>query len=117
VRDAQFYAAKRVGFNQIDEFPGDQASWQFCGHAPNHTRRGNTVKQSPGGTRQPYIHMRNSQFNGSIGSLLGKIDVIYANDFSAAGIDNLLVKQILANGKPAFIGAVMLQLFLFDVQL
>jgi len=30
--------------------------------------------------------------------LLGNVDVIYTNDFSAAGVDDLLVEQVFADG-------------------
>ncbi len=117
VSDAQLHAAKRVGLNQIDELPGNHACRQLGGDSPNHARRGDPVKQSSGGARESHINMGNAQFDGSIGALFGKIDVIDADNFSAARIDNLLVEQILANGEPALIGAVMLELFFFNVQL
>ena len=75
------------------------------------------MKQSAGSACESHIHVRDPQFDGSVGSLLGEVDVVYADDFSAAGVDNLLVQQILAHGEPALIGAVVLQFLFFDVQL
>src|SRR6266853_3639199 len=65
---------------------------------------------------QTDIHMGNAQFDGTVGALLGEIDVVYADDFSTTGVDDLLVEQILANSKPALIRGVVLEFFLLDVQ-
>src|SRR6202035_1737507 len=62
------------------------------------------------------VHMRDAQFDGAVGSLFGEVNVVYADDFSAAGVDDLLVEQVLAHGKPALIRAVVLELLFLDVQ-
>src|ERR1700680_3475056 len=74
------------------------------------------MKQAAGRAGQTHVHMRDAQFDGSVGSLLGEINVVYADDFSAAGVNDLLVEKVLTHGEPAFIRAVVLQLLFFDVQ-
>ena len=78
--------------------------------------RGNAVQETPGGARQAHVHLRDAQFDGAVDALLGEINIVHADDFSAAGIDNLLVEQVLAHGQPRFIGLVMFQVLLFHIQ-
>ena len=116
VRDAELHAAQRVRLDQVDEFPGDDARWQ-PGRQPAHqTRRGNAVQQAAGGARQAHVHLRDAQFDRAVDALLGEINVVHADNFSAAGIDDLLVEQVLAHGQPGFIGLVMFEVLLFHVQ-
>src|SRR5271154_5515766 len=41
-----------------------------------------------------------------VGAKFGEVDVIYANDFAAFGVDDLLIEEIFANGEPGFVGLV-----------
>ena len=117
VRDAQFHTAKRVGFNQVDEFPRDHAGGKLGGNSPDEARRGDSLEQAAGRAREAHVHMCHAQFDGSVGLLLGNVNVIYTNDFSAAGVDDLLVEQVFTHGQPTLIWLVVLELLLLDVQL
>ena len=74
------------------------------------------MEQAASRAGQTDVHMRDTQFDGAVGSLFGEVNVVYADDFSAAGVDDLLVEQVLAHGKPALIRAVVLELLFLDVQ-
>ena len=75
------------------------------------------MKQAAGCAGQTHVHMRDAQFDGAVGSLFGEVNVIYADNFSATGVDDLLIEKVLADGEPALIGAIVLQLLFLDVQL
>ena len=111
-----FTRRKRVGLDQVDEFPGNDARRQLGGKAANQSGRGHAVEQAPRGAGQPDIDLGDAQLDGAVDALLGQIDVIHAHDFAAAGIDDLLVEQILAHGQPGFVRLIVLEIFLFDVQ-
>ena len=74
------------------------------------------MQETPGGARQAHVHLRDAQFDRAVDALLGEINIVHAHDFSAAGIDDLLVEQILAHGQPRFVGLVMFEVLLFHVQ-
>ena len=116
VSDAKFYAPQRVGLDQVDEFPGNDAGGQLGGQAAHQTRRGYAVQQAARGSRETHIHLRYAQFHGAIDALLGEIDIIHADHFAAAGVNNLLVQQVLAHGQPGFIGLVVFEVLLLHVQ-
>ena len=61
--------------------------------------------------------MRYAQLNRAICALIGQIDIVHAHDFAAAGIDDLLIEQILAHGEPTFIRRVVIQSLFLDVEL
>ena len=61
------------------------------------------MEQSPRRTGQTHIHLRNAQFDCPVGSVLGKVNVIDPDYFPPAGVNDLLVEQVFAQGKPALI--------------
>ena len=71
--------------------------------------RHHAVEQAPSGAREANVHLRDAQFRVAVGALLGQIDIVYANHFTAVGIDDLLIQQILSHGQPGFVGLVELQ--------
>jgi hypothetical protein len=74
------------------------------------------MEQAASRASQTDVHMGDAQFDGTVGTLLGEVNVVNADDFSAAGVDDLLVEQVLADSKPALIRGVVLELLFFDVQ-
>src|ERR1700758_5226523 len=97
VSDAELYSAQRVRFDQVDEFPGNDSGWQLGGQPTNHTGRGYTVEQTAGGAGEAHVHLGDTQLNDAVVSLLGDIDIVHPHYFSAAGIDDLLIEQVLAH--------------------
>ena len=74
------------------------------------------MQETTRGAGQADVHLGDAQFDGAVDALLGKINIVHAHDFSAAGIDDLLVEQVLAHGQPRFIGLVVFQILFFHVQ-
>lgn len=91
MRNAELYAAQGVRFDQVDEFPGNHSGREFPRQAANHIRRSNAVQQAPGGSGQAHVHLGDAQFDGLVGTMLGEVNIIDANDLAPAGVDDLLV--------------------------
>ena len=65
---------------------------------------------------QSNINLRDPKLHIAICPLLGQVNVIYSHDFTSAGINDLLIQQILCHGKPALIGFIGPQGALRNVQ-
>lgn len=48
--------------------------------------------------------------------VFGEVEIVYADDFTAAGVNDLLVKQIFLNSKPGFIRVIFLERLFVDVE-
>src|SRR5271169_3984529 len=74
------------------------------------------MQEAASGPRQAHVYLRDAQLDCAVDALLSKVNVVDTHDLSAAGIDNLLVEQVLAHGQPGFIGLVMFEVLFFHVQ-
>ena len=72
-------------------------------------RRDDALQQAANRGRQADVHLGDAQFGVAVRALLGEIDVVDADDLAAVGVDDLLVEQILAHGKPCFVRVVELK--------
>ena len=106
---AQLDAAKRIGLDQVHEFPANCAGRQPFFDAANAHRRNEALKEASNGAFHTDVHLRDAHFDISVGAMFGKIDVIHADNFSPVRVDNLLVEEIFADGKPRFIGLIELE--------
>ena len=52
------------------------------------------MQQSPRCSGKAHVDVGDPQFHRPVGTLLGKIDVVHADHFASACVDNLLVEQI-----------------------
>src|ERR1700719_444540 len=103
-RHAQFDAAKRVGLDQVHEFPADRTRRELFFEAADGHGRDEPLEEAANCAFHSHIHLGDAHFDVSISALLGKVNVVDADDLSAIGVDNLLVEKILAYGQPSFIG-------------
>src|SRR4029077_4483232 len=103
-RHSQLDAAKRVGLDQVHEFPADRTRRKLFFEAADGHGRDAALEQPANGAFYPHIHLGDAHFDVAISALLGEVNVIDADDLSAIGVDNLLVEKILAHGQPSFIG-------------
>ena len=78
-------------------------------NAANGHGRNDALQQAAHGAGQADIDLGDAQFGVAVGAVVGEVDVIYAHDFAAVGVDDLLVEQVLAHGQPGFIGLVELE--------
>ncbi len=107
--DAQLQPAHGVRLNQIYELPANPALGQFALQLANHPRRHHSLEQPSDSSGKSHIHLRQAQLHVSVGSNRGEIDVIYAHDLAAPGINDLLIQQIFLNCQPGLIRLVELE--------
>ena len=100
VGDAEFDAPERVGLDEINEFPKDGALGEFGLQAAHNAGGRETLKKTAHGAGKPNVNLGDAKFDVLVGAIFGEIDVVDANDFSAFGINDLLIEKILANGQP-----------------
>src|ERR1700720_4623152 len=103
-RHPQLDAAERVGLDEVDELPANRTRRKLLFEAADGHGRDEPLEQAANRAFYPHIHLRDAHFDVAISALLGKVDVVDADYFSAIGVDNLLVEKILAHGQPSFIG-------------
>src|ERR1700741_3391838 len=103
-RHPQLDAAERVGLDEVDELPANRTGRKLFFKPADGHGRDEPLEQAANGAFYPHIHLGDAHFHIAVGALLGKVDVVDADDFSAIGIDDLLVEKILADGEPSFIG-------------
>ncbi len=82
---------------------------QLALHAADGHRRDQSLQQAANRAGQAYIHLRDSQLDVAVGSVLREINVVDAHDFAAVRVDDLLVEQILADGEPRLVRLVELE--------
>src|ERR1700722_16625643 len=107
--ETQFDAAQRIGFDQVDKLPQNFAGGEFALQAANGHGRHHTLEQAADGAGKADIDLGNAQFGVAVGALIGEIDIVDPDDFAAVGVDDLLVKEVFADGEPSFIGMVELE--------
>src|ERR1700678_2609560 len=105
----QFYAPQWVGLDQVDEFPQNFARGQLLLDAANRHGRNDALQEPAYGAGEAHIHLRDPQLDVAVGALIGKIDIVYADDFASAGVDDLLVEEVLADREPCLIWMVQLE--------
>ena len=96
--EAQLYAAERVGLDQVDKLPLNFSRRQLGLNFTNGHGRNDSLQQAADGTGKAYIHLSDSKLGVAVGAIVGQVDVIYADDFAAVGVDNLLIEQVFSNG-------------------
>jgi hypothetical protein len=106
VSDAKFDAAKRVRFDEIDEFPADGALRKLALEFADEARGSQALEETANGARNANIDLGNAEFDVFVGEKFGEVDVIDADDLAAGSVDDLLVEKILLDGKPGFVGLV-----------
>ena len=64
----------------------------------NDAGRDESLKKAADGAGKADVDLSESQFGVAVGALTDEVDVIDADDFAAAGVDDLLVKEIFLHG-------------------
>ena len=82
----------------------------------NHVGGNEALQQPADRARQANIHLREAQLGIAIGAQLDQIDIVDAYDFSATGVDDLLVEQIFLDREQRFVGFVKIQRALADIE-
>lgn len=100
---AEFYAAERIGFDEIHKFPENFARRKLELDLADGHWRDYSLEQAADGAGEADVHLGDAEFGVAVGALVGEVNVVYANYFSAVGVNDLLVEEIFAYGEPGFI--------------
>jgi hypothetical protein len=117
VGDTEFHAAKRIGLDEIDEFPADGALGEFGLESADQRGRSDSLQKTADCAGQADVHLSDAQLDMIVGAKFGEVDVVYANDLAAFGVDDLLIEKIFANGEPRFVGLVGFEGAFGDVEI
>ncbi len=114
VSDTELDATKRVGLDEIHEFPADGALREPGLESTNHAGRSQALKKAADGAGKADVDLSDAKFDMIVGAEFGEVDVIDAHDFAACSIDDLLIEEILLDGEPAFVRQVGVEGALVD---
>ena len=76
----------------------------FLFEAANGHGRDDSLKQAAHGAFHAHIHLGDAHLDVAVGALLGEVNIVDADHFSAIGVDDLLVEEIFADCQPGLIG-------------
>ena len=117
VSDAELDAAKRVGLDEIDEFPPNVALWEPTLEATDKIRGSHTLKEATNGARESDVDLGDAEFEVAVGAGFGEVDVIDADHFAASGVDDLLVEEVFLDGEEGLVGVIGFEGALGDVEI
>src|SRR6266403_5921769 len=93
VRDAQLDPPERIRFHQVHKFPANRAWRKLSLHLANEFLWRNSLEKPPYCSGKANVYLRHAQLDRAVGALFRKVHVVYANHFSSAGINDLLIEQ------------------------
>ena len=73
---------------------------------PNQGGRDYALQQTAQGACKPHVHLHQTQLHAAVGALLDQVHIVHAHDLAPAGVDDLLVEQVLAHREPSLIGLI-----------
>ncbi len=118
MRDAKLDAAQRIGLDQVDKFPADQPGRQLVLNAADHAGGSQTLQEPARRSGQPDVYIGDAQLDGAIvDALFGHVHVVHAHDLAPAGVNDLLVEQILTHGQPRLVGMIVFEFLFFHGEL
>ena len=95
---AQLYATEWIRLDQVHEFPEYLARRKLFLNSADACRRNDALQKAADGACHAYVYLRYAHFHVAIGALIIEVDIVHADHFPAAGIDNLLIEQVFADG-------------------
>ena len=102
VGNFELHATRRIGFNQVDEIPGNFARGHPQQQRAQSRSRNHALQQPPNRAARANVHSSNLQLRTAKGGVLMKIDVIDAHNFAAINVNHLLIEQVAAKEQQAF---------------
>ena len=117
VGDAEFYAAQGIGLDRVDEFPEDGALREFGLQTAHHFAGSDALEEPAHGSGNADVDLGDAKLHVAVGAMLGEVDVVYADDFAALGVDDLLIEKIFADSEPGFVGSIGVEGALVDVEI
>src|SRR5438067_303378 len=95
VLDLQFDPPRRIGFDQVHELPWNDLGGYLLDQPLDCVLRYHAPEQPPHSTARTNVNLSHLQLEAaSVSVFLMKIYIIYADDFPAVHVDDLLVEQV-----------------------
>ena len=94
VGDLQLDAARRIGLEQIDELPRDDARRNPLEQRAQRERRHDALRQAADGAARADVDRDDVQQQVAVDRRRLELDVVDAHDLAAVDVDDLLVEQV-----------------------
>ena len=94
VGDLELDAARRVGLEQIDELPGDDARRNLLEQRAQRERRDDALREPPDGAARADVDRDDVQQQVAVDRRRFELDVVDAHDLAAVDVDDLLIEQV-----------------------
>ena len=94
VGDLQLHAARRIGFEQIDELPRDDARRDLLEQRAQRERRHDALRQPPDRAARADVDRDDVQEQVAVDRRRVELDVVDADDLAAVHVDDLLIEQV-----------------------
>jgi hypothetical protein len=62
------------------------------------------------------VHLRDAQLHVAVDGDFDQVNVVDADDFASVEVNDLLVEDVLADGQPAFVGVIGVEVQLTGVE-
>jgi hypothetical protein len=106
VRDLEFDAASGIGFDEIDETPGDGAGRNSLEQGMESGAGREAAKEAAGSAASADIDGLDAEDGAGLAGFGGgvdlEVDVVDANDFAAVNVDDLLIEEVAFEEEEAF---------------
>jgi hypothetical protein len=117
VGNAELNAAKRIGLDEVDEFPANRALGKLALELTDKSGGSNALQEAADRAREANIDLSDAKFDIAVGALFGKINVVDADDLAAGSINDLLIEEIFLDSKPGFVGLISAEGALIDAEI
>jgi hypothetical protein len=117
VGDAELNAAKRIGLDEVDEFPANRTLGKLALELTDKSGGSNALQEAADRAREANIDLSYAKFDIAVGALFGKINVVDADDLAAGSINDLLIEEIFLDSEPGFVGLISAEGALIDIEI
>jgi hypothetical protein len=117
VGDAELNAAKRIGLDEVDEFPANRALGKLALELTDKSGGSNALQEAADRAREANIDLSDAKFDIAVGALFGKINVVDADDLAPGSINDLLIEEIFLDSEPGFVGLISAEGPLIDIEI
>jgi hypothetical protein len=117
VGDAELNAAKRIGLDEVDEFPANRALGKLALELTDKSGGSNALQEAADRAREANIDLSYAKFDIAVGALFGKINVVDADDLAPGSINDLLIEEIFLDSEPGFVGLISAEGPLIDIEI
>ena len=100
--DTQLHPTRRIGFNEIDELPWNDAWLELLHHCFYELRRSDSLQQTPDRATETDIHLRDPDIDSTIRRFRVQVDVVDADDFTSMDVNDLLIEQVALQKEEVF---------------